>query len=36
MGRNFVFGCFIFSLFVFHAKSGTANNDWPVLSDIPY
>ena len=37
MGRNFVFGCFsFFLLFVFHAKSGTANNDRTGLSDISY
>ena len=35
--RDFVFGCFsFFFYFVFHAKSGTANNYWTGLSDISH
>ena len=37
MGRNFVFGCFIFlKLFVFYAKSATTKNHRTGLSDISY
>ena len=35
MWRNFVLGCFTFSL-VFHAKSGIANNHWNGSSDISF
>ena len=36
-GTIFVFGCvFVFSFFVFQAKSGSTINNWNGLSDISY